>query len=66
MLFTDKSCVQHLCPADMDTVGYYTEPDMGRMLSEMEILEMRAGEVNLPEGWNNGEIDNIFMSACCD
>ena len=44
LLLTDKSCVQLLCPTDMDTVRYYSEPDLWRVLSVMEILKIHVSK----------------------
>ena len=61
----DKSTVEQLSPSDMDTVSYYGEPDVWRIVTIREILEARAGEVELPEDWDKRELEQILEVACC-
>ena len=61
----DKSTVQQLCPSDMDTVLYRGEPDQWRVVAILEALKVRAGEMDLPEGWVREEFEEILETACC-
>ena len=62
----NKSTVQQLTPSDMDTVSYYGEPDTWRILTIREILEARAGKIELPEDWDKREFQQILEVACCN
>ena len=62
----NKSTVQQLSPSDMDSVSYYGEPDSWRIVSIMEILEARAGKVEMPEDWSRRELEDILEVACCN
>ena len=62
----NKSTVQQLTPSDMDTVSYYGEPDTWRIVTIREILEARAGKIELPEDWDKREFQYIMEVACCN
>ena len=62
---SDKSTVLQLCPSDMDSVQYYSEPDQWRIVAILEALKVRAGEMDLPEGWVRQEFEDILEVACC-
>ena len=63
---TDRPDVQHLRPSDMDAVCLYGEPELWRVLAITDILEMRAGELQLPDGWSLDDMEVILQAACCD
>ena len=63
---TNRSTVQQLCPADMNNVIYHGEPEMWRIQSIIEILKVRAGELDQPEGWEMDELEQILEAACCN
>ena len=65
LLMCNKSTVQQLSSADMDTVNYYGEPDTWRIVTIVEMLKARAGEVKLPEDWDSEEFQQILEVACC-
>ena len=48
----------------MDTVSYYGEPDTRRIVTIREILEARAGKIELPEDWDKREFQQIMEVAC--
>ena len=50
----------------MDTVCLYGEPELWRVLAITDILEMRAGELQLPDGWSLDDMEVILQAACCD
>ena len=60
----EKSTVQQLCPSDMDSVQYYSEPDQWRIVAILEALNVRAGEMDLPKGWVRQELEQILEFAC--
>ena len=64
-MLTDKSTVQQLTRSDMDQVRLHGEPELWRVLSILEILQLRAGDVELPEGWEQEEMELILEAACC-
>ena len=66
LLLIERPSIQHLCPSDMDTVCLYGEPELWRVLAITEILEIRAGDLQLPDGWTYGEMEAILQAACCD
>ena len=66
LLMTDRPDVQHLRPSDMDAVCLYGEPELWRVLAITDILEMRAGELQLPDGWRLDDMEVILQAACCD
>ena len=47
-------------PSDMDAVCLYGEPEL-----ITDILEMRSGEVQLPDGWSLDDMEVILQAACC-
>ena len=54
-----------LHPTDMDLVNYYGEPEQWRIVCVREVLQMRADELELPDGWQKGEMQLILDAACC-
>ena len=63
---TEKPNIQNLKPSDMDDVNLHGDPELWRVLAIKEILEIRAGEALLPDGWVQGELEAILQAACCD
>ena len=49
----------------MDLVNYYGEPEQWRIVCVREVLQMRAAELELPDGWQKGEMQLILDAACC-
>ena len=66
LTMTSRSTVQQLCPSDMDDVIYHGEPELWRIQSILEILKVRAGELEQPEGWEMDELEQILEAACCN
>ena len=66
LLLTEKPDIHMIKPSDMDNVNLYGDPELWRVLSIKEILEIRAGEALLPDGWVQGELEAILQAACCD
>ena len=66
LMLTDASSVEVLRPADLDNVIYYWEPDLWRVQFLSDIMEMRIGQMELPQGWKMDEIEALLESACCD
>ena len=66
LLLTNRPTIQQLRPSDLDTVSLYGEPELWRVLAVTDILEMRAGDLQLPAGWHQGEMEDILLAACCD
>ena len=66
LLLTDKSRISQLHPSDMEKVNYYGEPEQWRIVTILEGLQLRAGELELPEGWKMDEMQQIFEAACCN
>ena len=66
LMLTDASSVEVLRPADLDNVIYYGEPDLWRVQCLSDIMEMRTGQMELPQGWTKDEIEALLESACCD
>ena len=64
LLLTDRPDVQHLRPSDMETVFLYGQPDLWRVLAITDILDMRAGDLQLPDGWSMAEMEAILQAAC--
>ena len=65
LLLTDKSRIDQLHPSDMEIMSYYGEPEQWRVVSISEVLQMRAGELELPDGWRKEELQQIMEAACC-
>ena len=65
LLLSDQTSVHQLCTEDIDKIEYYQEPELWRSLCVLEILEMRAGEADLPDGWDREEMSLLFEAACC-
>ena len=66
LLLSEKPNVHQLKPSDMDDVNLYGDPELWRLLAVKEILEIRDGELQLPDGWTQGEMETILQAACCD
>jgi hypothetical protein len=65
LALTDKSDINQLHPHDMELVSYYGEPEQWRIVTISEVLQMRATELELPDGWQKGEMQQILEAACC-
>ena len=65
LLLTDKARINQLQPSDMELVSYYGEPEQWRIVSINEVLQMRAGELELPDGWRKEEMQKILEAAYC-
>ena len=66
LLLTDKSSVLKLSISDINNVKYYKDPEMWQESCVKEILQIKEGEKEIPEGWTMDEINYIFNAACCD
>ena len=66
LLLSDKPNVHQLRPSDMDRVNLYGDPELWRVLAIREILEIREGDLKLPDGWVQADMETILHSACCD
>ena len=66
LLLTDRPDVQRLRPSDMEDVCLYGQPDLWRVLAITDILKMRDGDLQLPDGWSMGEMEAILQAACID
>ena len=49
----------------MEIVSYYGEPEQWRIVTICEVLQMRAAELELPDGWRKEEMQLILEAACC-
>ena len=49
----------------VELVSYYGEPEQWRIVSITEVLQMRAGELELPDGWRKEEMQEILEAAYC-
>ena len=65
LALTDKSAIDQLHPSDMEIVSYYGEPEQWRIVTICEVLQMRAAELELPDGWRKEEMQLILEAACC-
>ena len=65
LLLTDKSSIDQLHQQEIDQVNYYGEPERWRVVSILEALQMRAGELELPLDWEMEEMEEILEAACC-
>ena len=65
LTLTDISSIYQLHHTDMDAVNYYGDPEQWRIVSEREVLQMRAAELELPEGWQKAEMQQLLEAACC-
>ena len=66
LLLTSTPTIWHLSPFYIDTVCLYGESDLWREWAITDILEMRAGDLQLPEGWNYRDMEAFLQAACCD
>ena len=48
----------------MEDVFLYGQPDLWRVLAITDILGMRAGDLQLPDGWSMAEMEAILQAAC--
>ena len=62
---TDKSSINQLHSHGMDLVNYYGKPEQWRVVCINEVLQMRAAELELPDGWRKEEMKLILVAACC-
>ena len=65
LLITNISSIDQLHTQDIDQVSYYGEPEQWRVVSILEALRMRAGELELPPDWQMQEMQEILEAACC-
>jgi hypothetical protein len=65
LTLTDISTIYQLHHTDMDAVNYYGDPEQWRIVSVREALQMRAAELELPDGWQKAEMQLILDAACC-
>ena len=49
LLLTDTGSIEQLQPEDIDNVNYYGDADFWRVLCIDEIMQMRAGDIDLPQ-----------------
>ena len=63
LALTDKSAINQLHCDDMELVSYYDEPEQVRIESICEVLEMRAAELELPDGWQMQQILRLLYST---
>ena len=66
LILTDKSSVQQLHRSDLEIISYYGEPEQWRIVSIMEVLQMRDFKMGLPDGWSKEEMQQILEAACCN
>ena len=64
LLLTDTGSIEQLQPEDIDNVNYYGDADLWRVLCIDEIMQMRAGDIDLPPDWEKEEIKAFLESAC--
>ena len=60
LLLTDRPDVQHLRPSNMEAVFLYGQPDLWRVLAITDILDMRAGDLQLSDGWSLDDMEVII------
>ena len=65
LVLTDKSFINQLHPHYMEIVNYYGETEQWRVVCINEVLQMRAAELELPDGWRKEEMQLILEAACC-
>ena len=66
MLLTTKNKVGDLTEEDAKMIQYHPlcETELWRVSIVKEILEIKCGEVELPEGWTWKELENVLEDAC--
>ena len=59
--------IQHLNPSsNIDAACLYGEPEFWLVLAITDILEMKAGQLQLPECWSLDDMEVILQAACCN
>ena len=58
--------VDELEPAIVSSIKYNSilEEDKWRVDTIKEILDMKYGELNIPAGWTNSELEDILKYCC--
>ena len=66
LLLTDRLQVEDLEPSLVDNIMYHKieDKDMWKIGMVKELLDIKHGDVHLPEGWSEGELDKILDYAC--
>jgi hypothetical protein len=66
LLLTDKMQVDDLEPSLVENIMYHKieDKDMWRVGLVKELLDLKHGEVLLPEGWSTEELDMILDYVC--
>ena len=66
LLLTDKLQVEDLEPSLVDNIMYHKieDKDIWRVGMIKELMDMKHGDVLLPEGWSKEELDMILDYAC--
>ena len=63
---TDFQSIVHLKPECVANIQYnkITEENMWRVNIIKEILDIKHGDMNIPEGWTTAELEDILNLAC--
>ena len=66
LLQTNLSSVDEICPSTVKNIKYkeITDRDMWRIPIIRELIDIKCGETNPPEGWNLEELQEILDMAC--
>ena len=66
LLLTNKLHVDQLDPSLVNTLEYHKveEQDVWRVNLVKEILDLQHGDLVLPDGWSDDELDTMLNLAC--
>ena len=66
LMMTNLQSVDELEPAIVSSIEYNSilEEDKWRVDTIKEILDMKYGELNIPAGWTNSELEDILKYCC--
>ena len=66
LLLTSKTHVDELQPSLVNTIEYnkIEERDLWRVNLVKELIDLKHGDLVIPDGWTEGELDMIMNFAC--
>ena len=66
LLKTNLSNVDELCPSAVSNIQYKEISDMDRWRIPIirQLIDIKCGDINPPDGWNPQELQEILVLAC--
>ena len=66
LLLTNRLHVDHLTPSLVSNITYKNidKDETWRVGLVKELIDMKSGDLEMPEGWSSEELDSILNLAC--